>query len=80
MSCEKTNQANQDSYESYSMKVADDHICVTNSDNDLAKVTNPVKHERQSRSWKTVWYDFSQNTTLHGVNKVIEETPFTCRR
>ncbi len=30
--------------------------------------------------WKRAWFDFSQNTTLHGVNRVTEETPFTIRR
>ena len=31
-------------------------------------------------AWKTVCYDFTQNTTFHGVNKITESTPFILRR
>ncbi|CAD5123941.1 DgyrCDS12248 [Dimorphilus gyrociliatus] len=30
--------------------------------------------------WSTVWYNFTQTTTLHGINKVTESTPFIWRR
>ena len=35
---------------------------------------------QKAAAWKTVWYEFSQSTTLHGVNKITEETPFNIRR
>ncbi len=31
-------------------------------------------------AWRTAWYEFSQYTTLHGVSRITEETPFTIRR
>ena len=31
-------------------------------------------------AWKEVWLRFSQNTTIHGVNKITEDTPFMWRR
>ena len=31
-------------------------------------------------AWKTVCFDFTQNTTFHGVNKITESTPFVLRR
>lgn len=31
-------------------------------------------------AWKTVCFDFTQNTTFHGVNKITESTPFILRR
>ena len=30
--------------------------------------------------WKCAFYDFSQSTTLHGLNKITEENAFTIRR
>lgn len=30
--------------------------------------------------WSKVWYNFTQTTTLHGINKVTESTPFIWRR
>ena len=32
------------------------------------------------KQWKAAWYDFSQTTTLHGINKITEDTPYTMRR
>lgn len=39
-----------------------------------------VKAEREHISWKQVWYDFSQNTTFHGLDKITGSTPFILRR
>ncbi len=30
--------------------------------------------------WETEWYEFTQSTTFHGVNKITQETPFIARR
>ncbi len=31
-------------------------------------------------TWRKVGYEFTQSTTLHGVNKITEPTPFPSRR
>ena len=31
-------------------------------------------------SWYNAMYEFSQSTTLSGVNKITEDTPFKLRR
>ncbi len=49
----------------------------------LAHFKDDSKEQRtkdRKRKWKTVWYNFSQETTLHGLNKTTEESPFTIRR
>ena len=32
------------------------------------------------QGWRQVLYEFSQNTTIHGVRQIGEDTPFTIRR
>ena len=49
----------------------------------LSAKIKPEKTKQDGRkkvSWREEWYQFSQNTTMHGVNKVTEETPFKLRR
>ena len=36
--------------------------------------------KKRTGSWKNEWFNFSQSTTLHGICKVTEDTPFTARR
>ena len=31
-------------------------------------------------SWKNEWFNFSQSTTMHGICKITDDTPFTARR
>lgn len=39
-----------------------------------------VGENDKPKSWTEVWYDFTQTTTFHGVNKITESTPFCFRR
>ncbi len=41
---------------------------------------NTIPQEERAEEWKTVWYNFTQNTTFHGMNKITEATPFILRR
>ena len=36
--------------------------------------------DTEPKSWGEVWYEFSQDTTFHGVNKIGAATPFFMRR
>ena len=38
------------------------------------------KKKKNSFSWTHVLYEFSQNTTMHGISKTTEDTPFLLRR
>lgn len=37
-------------------------------------------HDTQGQAWKNICFNFTQNTSMHGVNKVTERTPFVIRR
>lgn len=39
-----------------------------------------IPEEERSQEWRSVIYDFTQNTTFHGMNKITESTPFILRR
>ena len=41
---------------------------------------SPKRQKTMRLEWKRVWFDFSQGTTLHGINKITEDNPFTIRR
>ena len=38
------------------------------------------KKDMEKIRWRREWYEFTQSTTCHGVNKITQETPFTARR
>ena len=40
---------------------------------------NSVDEKKEGRLKNTL-YEFSQSTTMHGVNRITEDTPFTLRR
>ncbi|KAI0208866.1 hypothetical protein LSAT2_006482 [Lamellibrachia satsuma] len=44
------------------------------------KGTEHETGEREGLSWKKVWYDYSQSTTLNGVSQITEPTPVSARR
>ena len=44
------------------------------------KVSPGDLEEGQEEGWKEAWYNFSQSTTLHGVNRITEPSPYTIRR
>ena len=46
---------------------------------DSASRTGNKNGDDQAK-WKSVLYTFSQESTFHGINKITEETSFTCRR
>lgn len=50
-----------------------------NGDGDAGTISKG-NTENESQTWGQVWFSYSQNTTLHGVNKITEETPFIVRR
>ena len=43
-------------------------------------VEKKEEEKRKEPKWRDAWYDFSQETTLHGLNKVTGDTQFTLRR
>ena len=43
-------------------------------------IPHEEKENSKSSQWKEAWYNFTQNTTLHGVNYITGETPFPIRR
>ena len=47
---------------------------------DINENHSTEKKVSKRAKWKKVWFDFSQATTLHGINKITEDTPFTARR
>ena len=54
--------------------------------NHVTTFSNAELHDERPKvkttraEWRRVWFDFSQGTTLHGINKITEENPFTIRR
>ena len=36
--------------------------------------------QKEAQKWNEVWYDFTQTTTLHGVCRITEPTPFPIRK
>ena len=54
-----------------------DHVMIF-SNPELHDETRNTKTKRAQ--WRRVWFDFSQGTTLHGINKITEDNPFTIRR
>ncbi len=38
------------------------------------------KPKSKGAEWKTVWYEFSQSTTLHGCSRITDGNPYTIRR
>ena len=52
---------------------------VLNTDNAMTEPDKKLKKETE-RSWKDEWFNFSQSSTMHGICKVTEDTPFTARR
>ena len=82
--------------ESYPLKIKDNtygmpgdtdqNYCSGNAFNGLNSgtdtVTESFKKKRNGNqvNWRIVWYDFSQRTTLHGVNRITEANPFPVRR
>ena len=44
------------------------------------RVDAKSKENINQESWGEVWQEFCENTTVHGVSKVVEPTPFTLRK
>ena len=45
----------------------------------------PQQHKKKKRNkktveWAQVWYNFTQNTSVHGVKQIVEHQPFIARR
>ena len=50
-------------------------------DNKVSPPASEVETDDSERiRWRKEWYHFTQNTTLHGINKVTDDTPFVARR
>ncbi len=50
------------------------------TDQEKQTLNSKKKAVKTPTSWQRVWFDFTQSTTLHGVNKITEDTPFNIRR
>ena len=53
---------------------------LSNMDQGVVVKVTPEDQEEELEGWGAAWYNFSQSTTLHGVNKITEPTPFKIRR
>ena len=71
---DKTNINSDDSTRSSSTGVS------LMSDKEKGESESPESPERTEGRVQRTWYEFSQSTTMHGVNKITEQTPFTMRR
>ena len=47
---------------------------------DKIKCRTKRREKGWREKWKNAFYDFSQSTTLHGLNKITEDNPLTIRR
>ena len=36
--------------------------------------------DQEPQTWKALWYDYSQNTTFHGIPYVMQDAHFVLRR
>ena len=73
--------------ESYPLRAKDNTYGIPDGNNYNGNPGNEIINvptDRRQQGWKTNWrvvlFDFSQRTTLHGVNKITEDNPFTIRR